>query len=176
MPTKPIILKTKTINKNIKMTMNIIIDVDNASGSKNTPEDPDIRSWITAALKASNLATNDDYELSIRIVGITESQQLNLQYRGKDKPTNVLSFPSDFTAELNIPLLGDLAICACVVEQEALEQKKTSTAHWAHMLVHGTLHLLGYDHIDDNDADIMEALETGIITSLGFPAPYEVNN
>jgi probable rRNA maturation factor len=156
-------------------TMTISIDVENASDATTTPDDAYIRRWVSAALSASNAPTDRDYELSIRIVNADESQQLNCQYRGQDKPTNVLSFPSEFPPELNIPLLGDLAICANVVEQEAHQQNKTSTAHWAHMLVHGTLHLLDYDHIDDDDADIMESLETSIITSLGFPAPYKIN-
>jgi probable rRNA maturation factor len=84
-----------------------------------------------------------------------------------------LSFPADIPEEVGIPLLGDLVICAPVVEREAQEQQKTVDAHWAHMLVHGSLHLLGYDHIEDNEAELMEALETTIITGLGFSAPYE---
>jgi probable rRNA maturation factor len=84
-----------------------------------------------------------------------------------------LSFPADIPEEVGIPLLGDLVICAPVVEREAQEQQKTVDAHWAHMLVHGSLHLLGYDHIEDDEAELMEALETNIITGLGFSAPYE---
>ncbi len=111
----------------------------------------------------------------MRIVDEDESQQLNGQYRQKDKPTNVLSFPADLPEELQLPLLGDLVICAPVVAREAEDQNKALDAHWAHMLVHGTLHLLGYDHIDETDATEMEALETQIITELGFAPPYEID-
>ncbi len=117
----------------------------------------------------------DEAEVSLYIVDEAESQELNAQYRGKDKPTNVLSFPADIPEEVGVPLLGDLVVCAPVVEREAQEQGKTLEAHWAHMLVHGSLHLLGYDHIEDDEADVMEALETEIITGLGFPAPYQDN-
>jgi probable rRNA maturation factor len=108
----------------------------------------------------------------VYIVDETESQELNFQYRKKNKPTNVLSFPADIPDEVGVPLLGDLVVCAPVVEREAKEQGKTLEAHWAHMLVHGTLHLLGYDHIEDDEANVMEALETRLITQLKFPAPY----
>jgi probable rRNA maturation factor len=111
-------------------------------------------------------------EVSVYIVDEAESQELNSQYRGKDKPTNVLSFPADIPEEVGVPLLGDLVVCAPVVEREAQEQGKTLNAHWAHMLVHGTLHLLGYDHLEDDEAEVMEALETRLVTQLHFPAPY----
>jgi probable rRNA maturation factor len=101
-----------------------------------------------------------------------ESQQLNHQYRGKDKPTNVLSFPADLPPHIELPLLGDLIIATGVVTAEAAEQKKPLIAHWAHMVVHGCLHLLGYDHIDDDEAEEMEALETTIMAKLGYPDPY----
>ncbi len=105
-------------------------------------------------------------ELTIRLVDLDESQALNRDYRGKDKPTNVLSFGGD--AEV----LGDLVICAPVVEREAAEQGKTLRAHWAHMVVHGCLHLQGLDHEDDAEAERMEARETRILKRLGFPDPY----
>jgi len=97
---------------------------------------------------------------------------LNSQFRQQPKTTNVLSFPSDLPPELELEELGDIVICAPVVESEAVEQNKLLEAHWAHMVVHGTLHLQGYDHIETNDAEEMEALEEKIITGLGFPAPY----
>jgi probable rRNA maturation factor len=100
-------------------------------------------------------------------------RSLNSQYRNQDKPTNVLSFPADLPAELELPDLGDIIICAEIVEQEAATQKKSLKSHWAHMTVHGILHLLGYDHINDSDATKMEALETQILLKLGFIAPYE---
>jgi probable rRNA maturation factor len=150
--------------------MNYQIDIDNNSQSTLLPKDIQIEQWISAALHQQTL---EAAEVSVYIVDEEESQELNTQYRGKEKPTNVLSFPADIPAEVGIPLLGDLVICAPVVEREAAEQGKTLDAHWAHMLVHGTLHLLGFDHIEDTDADAMEALETAIIVSLNFPAPYQ---
>ena len=98
-----------------------------------------------------------------------------MEYRGKNYATNVLSFPSDLPEDFDPPLLGDLALCAAVINKEAQEQNKTATAHWAHMVVHGCLHLLGFDHIDDAEADEMEAREITILRQLGFNNPYEFN-
>lgn len=112
-------------------------------------------------------------EVTIRIVGDDESGQLNGQYRGKNGPTNVLSFPFEAPAGITVPLAGDLVICAPVVEKEAKDQHKALEAHWAHMVVHGMLHLQGYDHIDDNDAEVMEALEVRLLAQLGYGNPYE---
>lgn len=145
------------------------VDVQIATADENVPSDEDFRSWVAAALPAEKRGS----EITIRVVSFDESRTLNAQYRQQDKPTNVLSFPSELPPELQIPLLGDLVICAGVVESEALEQGKSLLAHWAHMVVHGTLHLLGYDHETDADAEIMEALETHVLGQLGFPAPYE---
>lgn len=133
------------------------------------PPQADLQRWIQAALPAARA----DAEVGLCIVDAAESQVLNLRYRGRDKPTNVLSFPADLPPGLDLPLLGDLVVCAPVVAREAAEQGKSPEAHWAHMLVHGTLHLLGYDHIDDADAEQMETLETDILTSLGYPDPYQ---
>ena len=145
------------------------IDVEVNSSSTKIPSVENIELWIRAALQSDEL---NQAEVSVYIVDEAESQELNAQYRGKDKPTNVLSFPADVPDEVGVPLLGDLVICAPVVEREAQEQGKTLEAHWAHMLIHGTLHLLGYDHVEDDEADVMEALETRLITQLNFPAPY----
>ena len=145
------------------------IDVEVNSSSTKIPSIEKIELWISAALHSDEL---NQAEVSVYIVDEAESQELNAQYRGKDKPTNVLSFPADIPDEVGVPLLGDLVICAPVVEREAQEQGKTLEAHWAHMLVHGTLHLLGYDHVEDDEADVMEALETRLITQLNFRAPY----
>lgn len=145
------------------------IDIESNSQSQQIPASAELELWVSAALRSQKL---EDAEVSLYIVDEDESQELNSQYRGKDYPTNVLSFPADIPEEVGVPLLGDLVICAPVVEREAQEQGKTLAAHWAHMLVHGSLHLLGFDHIDDSDADEMEALETDIITGLGYPAPY----
>jgi len=120
----------------------------------------------------------EDCEIGVACVDLAESQQLNLQYREKDKPTNVLSFPSDIPEEV-LPMLdalplGDLVICIPVVLQEALEQKKTAQNHFAHLLVHGVLHLLGYDHETSNeDAEEMEGIEVEILAKLNIENPYQ---
>ena len=149
--------------------MSYRIDVEVNSSSTKIPSVEHIERWISEALRSDELT---EAEVSVYIVDEEESQELNFQYREKDKPTNVLSFPADIPDEVGVPLLGDLVVCAPVVEREAQEQGKTLDAHWAHMLIHGTLHLLGYDHIDDDEAEVMEALETRLITQLDFPAPY----
>jgi probable rRNA maturation factor len=130
------------------------------------PAAASLREWARAALE-SNVG-----ELVIRIVDEAESHELNHRYRGKDKSTNVLSFPYDGDV-LDVPVLGDIVICAPVVQHEAEEQGKDVRAHWAHMVVHGCLHLLGYDHIQDDEADVMEARERKILAGLGFPDPYD---
>lgn len=152
--------------------MEIVVDIELASGYSPLPETTDMEYWAQAALEAACESSREAAEVSIRIVDEAESQELNARYRSKDKPTNVLSFPADLPAELNLPLLGDLVICAPVVAREAEEQGKSLEAHWAHMLVHGCLHLLGYDHTEDAEAEAMEALETRIITQLNYPPPY----
>ncbi len=124
--------------------------------------------WLEAAVTPFQTQA----EVTIRIVDTEESHQLNLEYRGKDKPTNVLSFPFEAPPGIEIDLLGDLIICRQVVEQEAVEQHKPLKAHWAHMVVHGSLHLLGYDHIEDDEAEEMESLETELMQKLGFEDPY----
>ncbi|MEZ9708676.1 rRNA maturation RNase YbeY [Vibrio breoganii] len=132
------------------------------------PSEQDFQSWLDYTLTQFQ----PDSELTIRIVDSEESHQLNHDYRGKDKPTNVLSFPFEAPPGVEINLLGDLVICKQVVEDEAAAQQKTLTAHWAHMVVHGSLHLLGYDHIQDEEAEEMESLETEIMQGLGFDDPY----
>ncbi|WP_444934021.1 rRNA maturation RNase YbeY [Microbulbifer sp. JTAC008] len=146
----------------------LTIDVQRVSRCHDIPSDEAISNWASKALTGHR----NEAELSVRIVDESESQELNHQYRGKDKPTNVLSFPTDFPAELDLPMLGDLVICAPVVELEAEQQSKSLSAHWAHMVVHGTLHLLGYDHIEDADAQVMESLETKLLANLGIADPY----
>lgn len=132
------------------------------------PSEEDIEFWVSTALPESK----QEAEICVRIVERDESQNLNNQYRSKDKPTNVLSFPSEIPPEIDIPLLGDLVVCAAIVEQEAVEQSKSVESHWAHLVIHGTLHLIGYDHIEDSDADAMETLETKLMLGLGYPPPY----
>ena len=113
-------------------------------------------------------------EICIKIIDAAESQYLNKTYRGKDKPTNVLSFPSDIPDFVEPSPLGDLAICVEVVELEAKAQNKALFDHWAHMTIHGVLHLLGYDHIDDIDAEEMETLEVELLNGLNIDDPYQL--
>jgi len=135
------------------------------------PSEEQLNTWANAALVTRT--EHEEPELTIRIVDEAESQELNFEYRGKDKPTNVLSFPFEAPAHVPIPLLGDLVVCKQVVEREAIEQGKTLTAHWAHMIVHGCLHLLGYDHIEDEEAEEMEGIERVVMAELGFENPYK---
>ncbi|MGR5219564.1 rRNA maturation RNase YbeY [Vibrio parahaemolyticus] len=135
---------------------------------KGLPTADEFQQWLDKAIRPFQ----QDAELTIRIVDEEESHQLNLDYRGKDKPTNVLSFPFEAPPGVEMDLLGDMVICRQVVEKEAIEQSKPLIAHWAHMVVHGSLHLLGYDHIKDEEAEEMEALETEIMRDMGFEDPY----
>ena len=135
-----------------------IVDIQNASENKAIPDEQVV---TLLAKQFLHLVQPAGAELSVRFVDETEMQALNLKFRKKDKPTNVLSFPANLPKEivLPVPLLGDIVICAGVVEKEAAEQKKTLEAHWAHMLLHGILHLVGYDHVIDSDAEQMEQKE-----------------
>jgi len=146
----------------------ITIDLQIACENYELPNDTQFQQWLDSVL----LPKHDNIELTIRIVDATESQSLNNQYRNKNKPTNVLSFPFEVPEGISLNLLGDIVICADIVNQEAQEQHKTITEHWAHITIHGCLHLLGYDHINDNDAEYMEALEIDILEKLGFNNPY----
>jgi len=148
--------------------LTITLDLQHASHANNIPEQKELQHWLNAVL----LPKHNGIELTIRIVDIEESQALNHQYRGKNKPTNVLSFPFEVPAGIELNLLGDLVICAPIVAQEAKQQNKTIPAHWAHMVIHGCLHLLGFDHIKDKDAEQMEAVEIDILAKLGFNNPY----
>lgn len=133
------------------------------------PIDADFRRWCELALQQRKA----DSEMTIRLVDEAEARELNHTYRHKDYATNVLSFPADVPDELlDIPLLGDLVICVAVVEREAVEQGKSLEAHWAHLVIHGCLHLLGYDHIEDEEAEEMESLERELLAQLGHPDPY----
>jgi probable rRNA maturation factor len=148
-------------------TVSLQIDIQRAC-STSTVADENIENWIAAALAHRQ----GDAEVCVRLVTEEEMSRLNHQYRGRDSSTNVLSFPADIPADLEHPLLGDIVICSAVVAREAAEQDKGEQQHWAHMLVHGCLHLLGYDHIDAADAEQMESLETTILQALGYPCPY----
>ena len=153
--------------------MTVQVDVQNACDDDTVPEVPIVESWIESAVVAAGIDV--DTEVSVRVVSPEEVYALNSEYRGKDKPTNVLSFPAGKVAGLpdDMPqLLGDIVVCAQVVRDEAREQGKAVADHWAHMLVHGTLHLLGFDHKTDSEAAEMEALETRILSDQGLADPY----
>lgn len=152
-----------------------LIDLQLAIDAANLPGEADFARWCSTALQQAGY--DKPAEITVRLVDADESRTLNHEYRDKDKPTNVLSFPSelpDFLQDqLDILPLGDLVICVPVVIAEAVEQGKDLQAHWAHLTMHGTLHLLGFDHIDDADAEEMEALEVAALSRLGIENPYE---
>lgn len=152
--------------------MPVQIDVQYVcESSADLPTEEDFQRWADIAL-----CDDDDAEVTIRIVDEDESRELNHQYRGKNKPTNVLSFPmelpEELAGEMEDGLLGDLVICAPVVAREAAEQNKPLPHHWAHMVIHGMLHLQGYDHIEDDEAEEMESLEIKLLQQLGIENPY----
>jgi probable rRNA maturation factor len=156
------------------MPVDLDLDLQVASAESGIPSEPELARWAAAALEGRRTRAG----LSVRVVDELESRDLNLRWRGQDKPTNVLSFPFDLPPGIPADdpvaaLLGDLAICAPVVHREALEQGKQASAHWAHLVVHGVLHLLDYDHGTDAEAAEMEGLETVVLSGLGFPSPYE---
>lgn len=132
------------------------------------PSEEQFQRWVENALRGER----DVAHVDIRVAEPDEIQELNRRYRNKDKPTNVLSFPAELPEGVDVPLLGDLIICAEVVEREAEEQGKPVEHHWAHMVTHGVLHLVGYDHIDEADAETMEAREGTALAALGIPDPY----
>jgi probable rRNA maturation factor len=145
------------------------ITIQYAADKKLAPAKTQINNWAKQALADFPEKT----DVTIRIVDTAEMTQLNTTYRKKSGPTNVLSFPAEIPAGVADTVLGDIVICAEVVNREAAEQHKPPEAHWAHMVVHGIFHLLGYDHENDNDADIMEKLEIAVMQKLGFANPYE---
>ncbi len=151
------------------------VDVQIACDDEELPESNEIESWLQRAIDAAGKNVADEVEVLVRIVGCAESRALNREYRQQDKPTNVLSFPTGriegLPADMS-KMLGDIVICASIVNQEAAEQGKPGDEHWAHMVVHGTLHLLGFDHTDDDGALEMEGLETRILTTHGVADPY----
>ncbi|NOQ68659.1 MAG: rRNA maturation RNase YbeY [Gammaproteobacteria bacterium] len=152
------------------MTISVEISISEniPPGENDVPEPALLQDWATAAYLNSVPAI-----ASMLVTDIDEMQQLNKQYRDKDKPTNVLSFPMQSPVEAGVFLLGDIALCAPVIKQEARQQSKSEMSHWAHMVVHGMLHLQGYDHIKNDEAEEMEQLEIKILNQLGFSNPYK---
>ncbi|MEY2666315.1 MAG: hypothetical protein RLZZ384_486 [Pseudomonadota bacterium] len=148
-----------------------IIEIQRISSSTDVPEDTQIEQWANVAL----YGLTKSIEMVIRIVDEDESAQLNETYRHKVGATNVLSFPFEVPEGIELNLLGDLVVCAPVLAREAQEQNKPLMAHWAHIIIHGTLHLLGYDHIDDSDAQEMEEKEIALLKTLSISNPYDDN-
>ncbi len=153
--------------------MTPLIHIDRTAGLE-VPDDGQFRRWISAALEGAQTRVDVDatLEVSIRINNVEEMADLNQHYRHKAGPTNVLAFPAALPEAVACNLIGDIVICAPVVIEEAQQQHKTPLHHWAHITVHGLLHLLGFDHVDDADAQQMESLEIAILRHLGLPNPY----
>jgi len=160
--------------------MSIIIDVQEACDEPNLPDDNSLHQWVNLAFEQHQQAVaqppnHEPFEMTIRFVDEVEGRQLNERWRKRVGPTNVLSFPFENPPGCIVPLLGDIVLCVPVVVGEAKQYQTPLRAHWAHLVIHGTLHLLGYDHIDDSQAQLMENLEIKCLTSLGYPNPYETN-
>ncbi|TMN92468.1 rRNA maturation RNase YbeY [Pseudoalteromonas phenolica] len=148
--------------------MSVELDLQIVCEFEDLPSHEQFELWADKALSAYR----EHAELTIRIADEAESQELNSQYRGKDKPTNVLSFPFDAPPGIELPLVGDLIICPQVVKAESIEQEKNFHEHFAHMTIHGCLHLLGFDHINEQDAIEMEGIEKTLLAELGIDDPY----
>ncbi|HSH49423.1 MAG TPA: rRNA maturation RNase YbeY [Halomonas sp.] len=149
----------------------LYIDRQLACAAHDLPSQADLERWVGAVL--ARHPDEQRNELTVRFVDDDESRALNATYRGKSSATNVLSFPFEGPPEVALPLLGDLVVCVPVVRREAERQNKALHDHYAHMVIHGTLHLMGYDHVEDGEAEIMEALECAILAELGIAAPYQ---
>ncbi len=152
-------------------TPEVIVDLQLAvQPSSAIPNQQYLEKCVNCALVGANYIK--DAEVTIRIVDSDEIQQLNRDYRHQDKPTNILSFPFEAPEGIELSLIGDLVICADIVAEEAKQQQKTPKAHWTHMIIHGILHLLGYDHNEAKEAELMETLEIKLVKNLGFENPY----
>jgi probable rRNA maturation factor len=150
----------------VELTISENVDTENMS----IPDEESFQLWVESAC-----LDDDDIVASLQVVGSDEMRALNKTYRDKDMPTNVLSFPMQLPDEVDIKILGDLALCVDVIDEEAKAQGKSTKAHWAHMVIHGMLHLQGYDHIDDGEAETMETMEIKILKKLGFDNPYSIH-
>ena len=152
--------------------MDVTVHIDR--NQADAPDDENFRIWVMSALSGdhSNGLIDGKAELSIQLVNSDQMTEFNARYRDKPAETNVLSFPVDTDLQHRTGLLGDLVLCDEVINREAAEQAKPRVHHWAHITIHGVLHLLGYDHIDEGDAEIMEALEIQKLNGLAIPNPY----
>ncbi len=157
------------------------VEIQNPNNFDTIPNHEDIDNWVISTFNLLPKSSSKETSIVLRFVDAAESQTLNFQYRKKNAPTNVLSFINELP-DIIVDIeelkaegshLGDLVLCEPVIKKEANEQKKTLTQHWAHMIIHGVLHLNGYDHIDENDAIVMENLEIKILEKLGFNNPYQ---
>lgn len=166
------IARTANKRRSPGRTGTVALDLQLKSRARHVPGKRAFARWIDAAL-AGRVDTG--CELTLRVVGPTEMQTLNREYRGKDYATNVLSFPFESPPDVELPVrvLGDIVLCAQTVAREAREQGKKIDAHWAHLTVHGTLHLLGMDHQEARQARVMEGAEIAVLKELGYPNPYE---
>ena len=153
--------------------MQVDLEVQRVSASESIPDDQQFQLWTETVLAGRGT----EFSLNIRVADEDEAQRFNLEYRGKDYATNVLSFPAELPEglpqELRQSQLGDLLICSPVVKREAAEQRRAEADHWAHLVIHGVLHLLGYDHEEASEAEMMESLEIEILASLGVSDPYQ---
>jgi probable rRNA maturation factor len=149
------------------MEMALELDLQLTGEWAHLPAPEEFEAWLKSALEPGS-----SIELTVRVVGRDESRELNRTFRGKDSATNVLSFPVEIPEGIDLPLLGDIVICAPLVAEEAAAQGKAARDHWAHLTIHGLLHLLGYDHQDDDGAEEMESLEISLLESLGITNPY----
>lgn len=160
------------------MIPEVEVDLQVAIAEKNglyLPNNQELAEWAAITLAKVNYE-EPTVSVSIRVVSEDEITELNKNYRNIDKPTNVLSFPYEALPDVEIDLLGDIVVCAAVMQIEAQQQSKNIEQHWAHIIIHGVLHLLGFDHAEDTTAEEMESLEVSILSSLGIPNPYgEVN-
>ncbi|MCE8024500.1 MULTISPECIES: rRNA maturation RNase YbeY [Halomonadaceae] len=156
------------------MTPAPIVDRQAALSDRELPAQAALENWVAAVL--ARFPGETRHEVTVRFVDADEGQALNRDYRGRDKPTNVLSFPFDGPPGIALPLLGDLVLCHPVVEREAAEQSKRLEHHYAHLVVHGMLHLLGHDHLEDEEAEAMEQLERDILADLGIADPYAADH
>ena len=160
------------------MSHPVQVDVQVAANLPDVPAESDIRDWLEKVIAHVGAGTERELEISVKIVGEAEGRKLNRQYRDQDRATNVLSFPASEAAVKDPPpdlplALGDIVICGPVVAREADEQGKDNPDHWAHLIVHGALHLMGYDHETDDGARQMESLEASILALGGVENPYK---